>query len=277
MINIDVIIPVHYFDDNVKNMLDASYDSVKVAEKQYSLGEVYTYVVAPAAIISDSSCGLSKWASVNDVRLVGNDGETDFCSQVNRAVDDCESAFFSILEMDDMYKPNWFRNFSEYYVCNDSMSVFLPINAQYSVDNGQWSFGNEFGLSNAFPTDTDGDDDPIGVINIKRLERCSLFNLTGAIINRYDFMKVGRYKPSIKVAFNYELLLRMTHNGLKGLVVPKEGYVHIVGREGSLTDEYIRTISNDEVRKWFELAIREYPYLRDRKKGISCATEEEVK
>ena len=146
MINIDVIIPVHYFDDNVKNMLDASYDSVKVAEKQYSLGEVYTYVVAPAAIISDSSFGLSKWASVNDVRLVGNDGETDFCSQVNRAVDDCESAFFSILEMDDMYKPNWFRNFSEYYVCNDSMSVFLPINAQYSVDNGQWSFGNEFGL-----------------------------------------------------------------------------------------------------------------------------------
>ena len=84
-------------------------------------------------------------------------------------------------------------------------------------------------------------------------------------------------KPSIKVSFNYEFLLRTTHNGLKVYVVPKEGYTHVVGRKNSLTDEYNNTLSDTEIQKWFELAVREYPYKEDRKKDIIVDNVEEVK
>jgi hypothetical protein len=101
--------------------------------------------------------------------------------------------------------------------------------------------------------------------------------LTGAIFNKSDFIKVGKYKPSIKVAFNYELLLRLTNKGLKCMVVPKEGYVHNVGREDSLTDYYNKNLTPDEVTKWFELAFREYIFDNDRNKDIINVTEEELK
>ena len=105
-----------------------------------------------------------------------------------------------------------------------------------------------------------------------------MINITGAIINTQDFIKCGKYKPSIKAAFNYELLLRMTGKfELKAMVVPKEGYIHNLGRVGSLTDEYNKTMSIDEVNKWFGLALRESIHVEDRKKDISTIKEEDVK
>ena len=61
------------------------------------------------------------------------------------------------------------------------------------------------------------------------------------------------------------------------MVVPKEGYVHEIGRKGSLTDEYNLTMTEDEVKKWFELAYREYVYEEDRNKDIINVSEEELK
>jgi hypothetical protein len=195
---------------------------------------------------------------------------------INFGVDNISTDYFSILEYDDTYRKKWFKLANDYFYGNESISIFLPLNAIHT-GNKNWQFGNEFGLSNAFITDDVDDKDDVGIINFKRIEKCSVFNLTGAIFNRNDFIKVGKYKPSIKVAFNYELLLRLTSKGLKCMVVPKEGYVHEVGREGSLTDTYNKTLSDDEINKWFELAFREYVYDTDRNKDIINVAEEELK
>ena len=85
------------------------------------------------------------------------------------------------------------------------------------------------------------------------------------------------FKPSIKVAFNYELLLRMTKKELKVYVVPKEGYTHVIGREDSLTDEYNKTLTNEEIRKWFDLAKIECVFTEDRKTNIEKIKNEELK
>ena len=89
----------------------------------------------------------------------------------------------------------------------------------------------------------------VGVIDFECLDNCSTFNLTGGIFNTSDFIKVGGLKPSIKIAFNYEFLLRATDKKLKVIVVPKEGYKHLIGRKGSLTSEYEKTISDKDVKK----------------------------
>ena len=74
----------------------------------------------------------------------------------------------------------------------------------------------------------------------------------------------GGFKPSITVAFNYELLLRLTEKQLKIYVIPRIGYHHMIGREGSLLDFYSKTKTTEEAQKWFALAKQECVYTEER-------------
>ena len=275
MTDITIIIPVHEWSEKVKELLTKALKSVEKCREQYKDGKLPVLIVAPPLVdkqlTEDNALNI-----IVDVKSTSNNGNTDFCSQVNNAVELVETDFFSILEYDDTYKPKWFKLCKDYYYGNETISAFLPVNVLHN--SGQnWRFGNDFGLSNAFLSADADDNDDLGIINFKRLEGCSMFNLTGAVINRNDFIKVGGFKPSIKVAFNYEFLLRLTSKELKCMVVPKEGYVHDLGREGSLTDTYSKTLTTEEVDKWFELAYREYIHDEDRGKTISNNDKEELK
>ena len=71
--------------------------------------------------------------------------------------------------------------------------------------------------------------------------------------------------------------MRLTKKELKVFVVPKEGYIHVIGRKGSLTDEYEKTLSADEINKWINLAKSEYMFTNDRKTDISKIKNETMK
>ena len=275
MKNVTIIIPVHEYNDTVDALLRKALESVSDCRKEFKDGHLPVVIVAPRKL-DDVLTHSDIYQFIPETKIIWNEGNTDFCSMINFGVDNISTDYFSILEYDDTYRKKWFKLANDYFYGNESISIFLPLNAIHT-GHKNWQFGNEFGLSNAFITDDVDDTDDVGIINFKRIEKCSVFNLTGAIFNRNDFIKVGKYKPSIKVAFNYELLLRLTNKGLKCMVVPKEGYVHEIGREGSLTDTYNKTLSDEEINKWFELAFREYVYDTDRNKDIINVAEEELK
>lgn len=275
MKDVTIIIPVHEYNDTVDTLLKKALESVSDCRKEFKDGHLPVVIVAPRKL-DDILTHSDICQFIPETKIIWNEGNTDFCSMINFGVDNINTDYFSILEYDDTYRKKWFKLANDYFYGNESISIFLPLNVIHT-GNKNWQFGNEFGLSNAFITDDVDDTDDVGIINFKRIEKCSVFNLTGAIFNRNDFIKVGKYKPSIKVAFNYELLLRLTSKGLKCMVVPKEGYVHEVGREGSLTDTYNKTLSDEEINKWFELAFREYVYDTDRNKDIINVAEEELK
>ena len=275
MKDVTIIIPVHEYNDTVDTLLKKALESVSDCRKEFKDGHLPVVIVAPRKL-DDILTHSDICQFIPETKIIWNEGNTDFCSMINFGADNISTDYFSILEYDDTYRKKWFKLANDYFYGNESISIFLPLNVIHT-GNKNWQFGNEFGLSNAFITDDVDDTDDVGIINFKRIEKCSVFNLTGAIFNRNDFIKVGKYKPSIKVAFNYELLLRLTNKGLKCMVVPKEGYVHEVGREGSLTDTYNKTLSDDEINKWFELAFREYVYDTDRNKDIINVAEEELK
>ena len=273
MKDITIIIPVHQIDDRFDEYVNKAIESVAENTKTFSEGKLITMVVCPETIerdLTDRLKKLSEKYSYEYIALVVNKGESDFCSQINCGVQNCSTDYFSILEYDDEYSKNWFKMAHDYYFSNEDVSVFLPINAQHSEDRTKWQFGNEIVWASSFSNE-------IGFIDFDCLQNCSTFNLTGGIFNKEDFISIGMLKPSIKVAFNYEFLLRATHNKLKVYVVPKEGYTHVIGRKNSLTDEYSSTLSDEEIQKWFELAMREYPYKEDRKKNIIVDNTENVK
>lgn len=279
MKDIEIIIPVHVYDEEIKEMLIAAINSVYEADKLYEYGSlkcivVYAKELSNSSIIEDIS---KEFDNKLEVKFIENSGESDFCSQVNFGVEHVTTDYFSILEFDDAFVPKWFENAHKYFYGNESISVFLPINLFHNGYFENWQYGNTMAISPMFITADEKDTDEIGIINYMRLEKCSLFNITGGIFNTKDFKSVGKYKPSIKVAFNYEFLLRLTKIGLKAMVIPKEGYIHGIGRKNSLTEQYKNEMTEKETEKWFNLALRECVYKEDRKKDISNIKEEVIK
>lgn len=267
--DITVIIPVHTKDYDMEDKLNRALASVKNAAEQYKHGSISTVIVCPPEV--EKEITNKKWDIMSKVyKVITNDtGNTDFCSQVNLAVQHIETEWFSILEWDDTYYPIWFENVYKYRVGRENVSMFLPINVVVNATENQYYFGNEMAWAMEFSS-------ALGAVDFDCLQTTYNFNVTGGVINTKDFIVAGMYKPSIKLAFNYELLLRMTNSAMGVYVVPKEGYLHTFGSEGSLGRMYMDTIPENERGAWFELAKREYTFTEDRGKGIVLKKEEKL-
>lgn len=269
MKDITIIIPLHKFNDKIKGLLENALKSIQKNQETYTFGKLKPLIVAPPAVdmlITESDI----LVNFPETMISSNNGDTDFCSQVNYGANCVETEFFSILEFDDVYTDKWFKMAHDYFYTNESVSLFLPFNILTYVDSEQYQYANEIAWTSSFSNE-------LGYLDYDCLQDYSAFNLTGGIFNTNDFKQVGGFKSSIKIAFNYELLLRLTKKELKVFVVPKEGYIHIIGREDSLTDEYNRTIPKEDINKWFDLAKIECSFTEDRKTSITKIKEEKLK
>ncbi len=269
MKDITIVIPIHKFNDEVKTLLNEAFKSIKKNEETYTFGKLIPLIVAPGNVLEEIGENFGEAEFYHACRNTSED--TDFCSQINYAVyNKVETDYFSILEFDDTYTDKWFKMAHDYFYTNESVSLFLPLNILTDVNHQQFQYVNEIAWTSSFSNE-------IGYLDYDCLQDYSSFNLTGGIFNTQDFKTIGGFKPSIKVAFNYELLLRLTKKELKVFVVPKEGYTHVIGREDSLTDEYNRTLTREDIRKWFDLAKIECAFTEDRKTDIIKIKEEELK
>jgi hypothetical protein len=74
-------------------------------------------------------------------------------------------------------------------------------------------------------------------------------------------------KDNIKLTFNYELLLRLTHNEKKIMVIPKVLYNHVNFREDSLFWNYKNAedkMNEKEFEFWFNTAKHEFFFNQKR-------------
>ena len=260
MKDIAIIIPVHALNgsDEEKLLINA-ISNVDECRKYYS-HNLNVYVVSPNEIDSNI-LGSSK--------LIINNGETDFCSQVNFGVNNITEDYFSILEFDDTYHKKWFSMVEKYQSQMNDVSVFLPINIQIISKDDSRQFGNELPWASSISEE-------MGFIDFKCLQSFVAFNITGGVFNKSDYLSVGGLKSNIKVGFVYEYLLRMVHNKKRIFVVPKEGYKHVIGRENSFIDKITKEYSNEDLEKWFKIASTEYTYNEDRKVDIEKTEDNDV-
>jgi hypothetical protein len=263
MKDITVIIPVLNAQLTSNDLVHA-VNSVKECQKYYNDGELKILIVVEKA---ENGFDYTVFDDIKYKYIVNDTGKYDYCSQINFGVKHVDTEFFSILEYDDYYTKKWFKMFNDYYDTNADVSVFLPINIIHNSKTNEREFVNDIIWSNGFANE-------IGYIDFECLQASGSFNLTGGIFKTSDWLG---YKPSIKVAFNYEYLLRSTHKKQKIFVVPKEGYHHEIFRENSLSDQYMNTVTDDENMKWFEVAKREYAFDEDRNKGIINIKDDENK
>lgn len=250
--NIAVILPVHELNDETKKLFAAAIDSIK------------TQIVTPDEVIivvpkdSEVATYVKSLDEAKTFTIAENNGETDFCSQINYGVSVSKSEWFSILEFDDEYSNIWFKNVVEYRNAHPNVEIFLPIIVD--VDNSNQFIGltNEAVWANSFS-------DELGFLDNNALLTYQNFNTDGMVMKKSVYEENGGFKPSIKLTFLYEFLLRHTFKDVKIMVIPRFGYKHVNQRAGSLFSTYKETLNPIEARWWLSTAKKEYYFPKDRK------------
>lgn len=239
--DITVIIPVHKWDDGIKKMFTEAVKSI------------VSGVSVIIATTEDCKFEYDFDKRLNQPTVVKSKDGSSFQHLVNLGVENVKTEWFSILEFDDEYSSYWFDEFIKYQEYNQQYNIFLPLNDLYNAEDGKDEFvgyGNEAPLAASFS-------DEIGVIDEKSLEDYFSYYLPGGVIRTETWKELGGLKEKIKLTFWYEFLLRASHKGEKMYIVPKVGYAHVLGRKGSLMEEYRATIDEKESNFWFKQAKKQ--------------------
>jgi hypothetical protein len=249
---ITVILPLHVLNDDYSEMLKNSISSIEDFHNDVKLS-----IVCPSEL-KNKLTNLSQKLEVN---IIENTGETDFCSQVNLGITNCDTEWFSILEVDDEFKKIWLKSVNSYINENPDVDVFLPIVKDINVEGSFISFTNESAWAYGFT-------EKQGFIDNEVLLDFQNYQTSGGLFRTSVIKENGMFKENIKLTFSYELLLRLTHNGVKIMTVPRIGYQHVNFREESLFWKYKNNedtkLSEKEVKFWLDSAKKEFFFKNKR-------------
>ena len=247
-----IILPIHEINDDYKIMLNNAVSSVEDFHN-----DVVLLIVCPPDVKNE----ISNLSQKLEIDYVINGNETDFCSQINLGITNCKTEWFSILEIDDEFKPKWLKTMDSYVNENPDVDVFLPIVKDVNVEGSFISFTNESAWAYGFT-------EKQGFVDNEVLLDYQNYQTSGGLYRTNVIKENGMFKENIKLTFSYELLLRLTHNGVKIMVVPKIGYQHVNFREESLFWKYKNNeetkLSEDEVKFWLDSAKKEFFFKNKR-------------
>jgi hypothetical protein len=254
MKNITVILPVHKLDEAYSLMLQNAVNSV---ENFYN--DVVLMIVCPSSVKKEiDKINLSQKL---EIKYQINDGNINFCAQVNLGIKNCDTEWFSILEIDDEYKSAWLKSVSEWKNAYPDVSVFLPVVTDINSEGNFISFTNESVWAYGFS-------EKQGFLDNEILLDFQNYQISGGLYKTSVIIENGMLKDNIKLTFGYEFLLRLTYNKVNIMTVPKIGYQHTTFREDSLfwcyknSDE--NKLSEKEASFWLDVAKKEFFFTNKR-------------
>jgi len=194
------------------------------------------------------------------VNVVKNEGDFSYSNQIKLGVENSKSEWVSFYEFDDEYSSIWFKNVYEYMESYPEVDGFLPLVVDVDDKGSFAGFTNEATFAASMTQE-------IGYLTNEMLLAYQNFQSSGMIVRKSVIEEFGSFKPSFKLTFVYEFLLRLTYNSVKIMTIPKIGYKHTNMREGSIFWNYKNNtakMSDDEVKFWIESAKKEYFFIDDR-------------
>jgi hypothetical protein len=253
--NISVILPVHELTESTKPMFANAVKSVELQKLQPD----ELVIVTPKGSETLKYLKSFDFGGIKDiVTIVENDGETDFASQINLGVSKAKSEWVSFLEFDDEYANIWFKNVVEYRKAHENVGLFMPLVVDTDFNGNFIGFTNEAVWANSFS-------DELGILDLNALLTYQNFSIDGIVIKKSIYKEFGGFKPSMKLTFIYEFLLRMTFKDVRVMAIPRFGYKHVNQRPESLFESYKETMDPIEAKWWLSQAKKEYYFDNDRK------------
>ena len=188
------------------------------------------------------------------------DKEPNYCEQVNYGVKNSKGSWISLFEFDDEYSSIWFKNVAKYIEAYPKAQVFLPVVVETDEKGIFAGFTNEATFAANFTQE-------MGFLTNETLQDYQNFQTAGSVIKKSVIEDFGGFKPSIKLTFISEFLLRLTYNSVSIMTIPKLGYKHTNLREGSIFWNYKfgeEKMIEDEVKFWIQIAKKEFFFIDDR-------------
>ena len=188
------------------------------------------------------------------------DKDPKYSSQVNFGIKNAKGTWVSLFEFDDEYSSIWFKNVKKYVESFPEVQMFLPVVVETDEKGLFAGFTNEATFAANFSQE-------MGILTNDTLQEYQNFQTAGSVFKKSIIEDFGGFKPSIKLTFIYEFLLRLTYNSITIMTIPKLGYKHVNLREGSIFWNYKfgeSKMIEDEVKFWIQTAKREYFFTDDR-------------
>jgi hypothetical protein len=146
--------------------------------------------------------------------------------------------------------------------------MFLPVVVETDEKGLFAGFTNEATFAANFSQE-------MGMLTNDTLQDYQNFQTAGSVFKKSIVEDFGGFKPSVKLTFIYEFLLRMTYNSVSIMTIPRLGYKHVNLREGSIFWNYKfgeNVMVEDEVKFWIQTAKREYFFIDDRSINYNSET-----
>ena len=188
------------------------------------------------------------------------DKDPNYSSQVNFGIKNAKGTWVSLFEFDDEYSSIWFKNVKKYVESFPEIQMFLPVVVETDEKGLFAGFTNEATFAANFSQE-------MGMLTNDTLQEYQNFQTAGSVFKKSIIEDFGGFKPSIKLTFIYEFLLRLTYNSITIMTIPRLGYKHVNLREGSIFWNYKfgeSKMVEDEVKFWIQTAKREYFFTDDR-------------
>lgn len=188
------------------------------------------------------------------------DKSPNYADQVNFGVKNAKGKWISLFEFDDEYSSIWFKNVEKYITAYPEVQMFLPVVVETDEKGMFAGFTNEATFAANFSQE-------MGILTNETLQDYQNFQTAGSVIKKEVIEDFGGFKPSIKLTFVYEFLLRLSYNSVSIMTIPKLGYKHTNMREGSIFYNYKfgdDKMIDDEVKFWIQTAKKEFFFVDDR-------------
>jgi glycosyltransferase involved in cell wall biosynthesis len=188
------------------------------------------------------------------------EGDPSYSDQMNFGIEKAKSTWVSLFEFDDEYSSIWFKNVAKYIDAYPKAQIFLPVVVETDEKGIFAGFTNEATFAANFTQE-------MGFLTNETLQDYQNFQTAGSVIKKSVIEDFGGFKPSIKLTFIYEFLLRLTYNSVSIMTIPKLGYKHTNLREGSIFWNYKfgeEKMIEDEVKFWIQTAKKEFFFIEDR-------------
>ena len=188
------------------------------------------------------------------------DKEPNYSDQVNYGIKNAKGEWVSLFEFDDEYSSIWFKNVQKYIESFPEVQMFLPVVVETDEKGLFAGFTNEATFAANFSQE-------MGILTNDTLQDYQNFQTAGSVFKKSIVEDFGGFKPSVKLTFIYEFLLRLTYNSVSIMTIPRLGYKHVNLREGSIFWNYKfgdSKMVEDEVKFWIQTAKREYFFTDDR-------------
>ena len=255
-LSLSVILPIKSskaknFDEYFKNAIDS------IKNQQVELEELLIVHTSEESLIE--LLNNYDFGNLTVTKLLW-DKDPNYCDQVNYGIKNAKGKWVSLFEFDDEYASIWFKNVKKYTEAYPEVQMFLPVVVEVDEKGVFAGFTNEATFAANFTQE-------MGILTNETLQDYQNFQTAGSVIRKEVIEDFGGFKPSIKLTFIYEFLLRITYNSVPVMTIPKLGYKHMNLREGSIFWNYKYSeekMLDDEVKFWIQTAKKEYFFVDDR-------------